>query len=162
MIKWVLSVCIFFLPLFAFAQKTNVESAKYFFNLMNKDNVEQVVNEFYSPDAEFVDPIHRIKGNENIIKYYKSMYANVLEIHFDFTDSIEKENSVVLIWTMKLRASKLNNGEWVTVDGNSVIKFTPGGKAFFHRDYFDMGEFIYERIPVLNFVVKKIKSRLKN
>jgi hypothetical protein len=31
----------------------------------------------------------------------------------------------------------------------------------FHRDYFDLGEFVYERIPVLNSVVKFIKNRMK-
>ena len=30
----------------------------------------------------------------------------------------------------------------------------------YHRDYFDMGEFIYERVPVLGSVIRAIKRRL--
>lgn len=129
---------------------------------MNKDNVESVVASFYADDIEFTDPIHSIKGSKAIIQYYKSLYENVTYIHFDFSNVIQQADSVVLVWTMKLQTSKLKQGEMVTVDGNSIIKFNSQGKAIYHRDYFDMGEFIYENVPILSFVIKQIKSRLKN
>jgi hypothetical protein len=89
------------------------------------------------------------------------MYQNVKSIKFDFTEFHEAGNHVTAIWKMTLETDKLNGGEPFSVDGNSVIKFDENGKAVYHRDYFDMGAFIYERIPVVGFVIKKIKARLK-
>ena len=34
--------------------------------------------------------------------------------------------------------------------------------AFFHRDYFDLGEMVYERLPGVGWVIKKVKNRLKH
>jgi hypothetical protein len=40
-------------------------------------------------------------------------------------------------------------------------RFRQGARAAIkHRDYFDMGEFVYERIPVLRSIIDYIKSRL--
>ena len=33
-------------------------------------------------------------------------------------------------------------------------------KAIAHRDYFDMGEFVYERVPVLRLIIRHIKNRM--
>jgi hypothetical protein len=62
---------------------------------------------------------------------------------------------------MTLETSKLNGGKPFSVEGNSVIVFGgPEGKAIYHRDYFDMGEFVYERIPVLGALVRYIKEQM--
>ena len=44
--------------------------------------------------------------------------------------------------------------------GSAICKFRQDGKVFQHHDYFDMGEFIYERVPVLGGVIRAIKNRL--
>lgn len=121
----------------------------------------QPVIDFYHPEVEFADPVGSHKGRDQIVKYYDNLYKNVEAIKFDFSNFIESGNTVVAVWKMTLETKKLNGGEPFTVDGNSVIKFDENGKAIYHRDYFDMGEFIYERIPVVGFLVRKIKERLK-
>jgi hypothetical protein len=63
------------------------------------------------------------------------------------------------IWTMYLRAKNLNGGEEVVVKGNSHVIYK-NGKAVYHRDYFDMGAFIYEHIPIVGAIIRKIKSML--
>ena len=60
----------------------------------------------------------------------------------------------------EIKNSKLNDGKMFEVIGGSEIHFKDG-LVIYHRDYFDMGEFIYERISVIGFIVKKIKDRLK-
>jgi hypothetical protein len=89
------------------------------------------------------------------------MYVNVKTIKFEFSQFIESSDTIVGIWKMTLVTDKLNSGEPIVVDGNSVIRFDSSGKAIYHRDYFDMGAFIYEHIPMVGFVVKKIKNRMK-
>ena len=63
-------------------------------------------------------------------------------------------------WDMHLKTPNLNSGEEFTVSGVSEIHFD-GELVRYHRDYFDMGEFIYERLPVLGRIVRLIKERLE-
>lgn len=138
---------------------TNKEKTQVFFEKLNKDTMH-LVDEFYDPQIEFVDPIGSLRTSQKMKAYYANMYKNVKSIRFDFSQIIESEDTVVGVWKMTLVTDKLNGGEPVVVDGNSVIRFK-NGKAIYHRDYFDMGAFVYEQLPVIGFVVKKIKNRFK-
>lgn len=136
------------------------DRVKYFFDHLSKDRMD-LVSEFYHPNTEFLDPIGSMKGSDKVKAYYTDLYKNVEELKFEFSNFVESGNEVVAIWKMTLKTEKLNGGEAFSVDGNSVVKFDDTGKAIYHRDYFDMGEFIYERVPVIGFVVRKIKSRMQ-
>lgn len=136
------------------------EKIKYFYEKLSKNSM-QLVDEFYHPQIDFIDPIHSLKGSDKMKKYYSDLYKNVDEIKFDFSNFVESDKQVVAIWSMTLKTEKLNGGEPFTVDGNSVIRFDDQGMAIYHRDYFDMGAFVYERVPVVGYIVKKIKARMK-
>lgn len=138
----------------------NINSIKKLFSETGKDNLKPIY-EFYHENIEFSDPVGGHKGRANLVKYYENLYQNVEEIRFDFSSFIESGNTVVGIWKMTLKTPKLNGGEAFVVEGNSHVIFDSEGKAIYHRDYFDMGEFIYERIPVIGYLVRKVKSRLK-
>lgn len=144
------------------ADMKNGEKVIKLFQGMNKDNLSQMVPEFYDSQVEFQDPVHKLKGSDQVKNYYSELYKNVEKINFDFTNVFEDKNTVIAVWKMTLETDSLKGGEPVVVEGNSVVTFNDAGKAVYHRDYFDMGEFIYENVPVLGFVVKKIKERMKN
>lgn len=131
-----------------------------FFNELNIHRMD-LVDSFYDKQAVFQDPLGTHVGREAIRKYYANLYKNVKEISFDFTKVIEQDNMQTVVWTMTL-VSELRSGKPIKLDGASVIEF--GGKenkAVFHRDYFDMGEFVYEGIPVLGGMIRFIKRKLK-
>jgi predicted ester cyclase len=138
---------------------SNRQKFQYFFENLSKEKMH-LVDEFYHPELEFHDPIGTLKGVTRMRRYYERMYKSVTSIKFEFSNYVESGDDIVGIWKMTLVTPNLNGGEPVVVDGNSVIKFK-NGKAIYHRDYFDMGVFIYENIPVLGFMVKKIKNRFK-
>ena len=142
------------------SKMTNAEKVNWSFNTLNKDNFSQVVDEFYHEEIEFTDPVERIKGREGIKQYYGNMYKNVKEIKFHFSEMVTQGDTVVGIWVMTLKTDSLNGGEPYQIEGNSVIRFKDG-KAIYHRDYFDMGAFIYERVPVIGWLVRKVKAKLK-
>lgn len=137
----------------------NKDKFKYVFEHLDKDSMH-LIDEFYDQNVEFIDPIGQMKGSKNIKRYYQELYKNVKTIRFDFSEFVENGDTIVGVWKMTLVTPKLNSGDPIVVDGNSVIKFK-NGKAIYHRDFFDMGEFIYENIPVLGFLVKKIKERFE-
>ncbi len=158
------SLLLLYTPLMANTdlQQQRSQRIESIFNGLNKDTMH-LVGEFYDANVEFQDPVGKIKGAEGIRKYYENMYKNVSAINFVFTKEVIDQDTHVVFWTMHLIAKGLNSGKPVSVDGNSHITFGGNdGKAIYHRDYFDMGEFIYEHIPVLGFVVKKVKSQLEH
>ena len=139
----------------------NLDWAKDIFNRVNKDNMH-LVSEFYDQDAIFQDPIHQIKGVKVIEEYYRGLYKNVDSIRFEYKNLSESEDLVTMEWILHLRVPVLNGGKPMTLDGVSLLKFGGSqGKVIFHRDYFDMGEFIYEKIPVLNSILKLIKNKMR-
>ena len=64
-----------------------------------------------------------------------------------------------LTWTMTLEHPKLQKGKTICVNGVSHLKFRDG-QVIYHRDYFDLGEMLYENLPLLGSVIKAIKQRL--
>lgn len=130
-----------------------------FFNALNSSSMG-LVEGYYAQDIIFKDPVGEIQGLDQMKAYYASMYDGVQEIRFDMTKQIETNDQLFVSWEMHIKSSKLNFGEAFVVSGSSHIKFNADGKAIYHRDYFDLGELVYERIPILSFVIKQIKKRL--
>lgn len=150
----------FSIPLAFGEDMSQMDRIKKAFNEVRADNLH-ILDGFYAPDTQFVDPLGVHQGLEAVKKYYANLYTNVTEIHFDFLDTYSDGNRHVLVWKMFLRAKGLNNGEVMTLDGTSIIRFDERNLVVYHRDYFDMGEFIYEKVPVLRWIIGKVKQRLK-
>ena len=136
------------------------ERIKNVFNTLRADNI-QILDNFYARKTKFIDPLGSHHGIDSVKNYYKNLYTNVKDIHFKFNDIVSSGNTHVLIWTMVLTAEGLNGGRPISLEGNSYIKFDESDLVIYHRDYFDMGEFIYEHVPVLGWTIKQVKNRLR-
>ena len=142
------------------AMSDRLKQTEALFNNFNSDTLH-LADGFYDPDVVFLDPIVELKGRDALKAYYADMYENVTSIRFDFSGGIEKEDEAVVFWTMEVRSKGFKGGEPVLLDGVSHIKFGgESGKAVYHRDYFDMGAFVYENIPVLGSIVRYVKKKL--
>jgi len=131
-----------------------------FFKQLNKDSME-LVEEFYRPNAVLVDPLGRIEGSKRIRAYYEYQYQNAESISWDIGTEFVSGKEHSFNWTMNLKAAALNGGKEFAVDGMSRLVVEDDGKVSFHQDYFDVGAFLYEKIPVLKNVIYFIKGRMK-
>ena len=142
------------------AMSDRLKQTEALFNNFNS-NTLHLADGFYDPDVVFQDPIVELKGRDALKAYYADMYENVTSIRFDFSGGIEKEDEAVVFWTMEVRSKGFKGGEPVLLDGVSYVKFGgESGKAVYHRDYFDMGAFVYENIPVLGSIIRYTKKKL--
>ena len=125
---------------------------------LNKDNLERL-EQLYSRDALFCDPLHEVRGLANIRAYFAQMYANVSELRFDFYgfDQIA-EGEGYLRWVMSYRHPRLANGREIRVGGCSHLLWRD--KVYRHRDYFDAGALLYEHLPILGRVIAWLKRRM--
>ena len=128
-----------------------------FFNKANYENMESICNQFYDANIQFIDPLGEINGIQAMVSYYKNMYKNVKSIRFDPKNEFTKGEEKVFVWQMHLEHKSLGGGKPIVLDGVSVFRYK-NGKAVYHRDYFDLGAMIYEKVPVLGSVIRWIKD----
>ncbi|MEZ9197517.1 nuclear transport factor 2 family protein [Shewanella sp. 10N.286.54.B9] len=124
---------------------------------LNKDNLE-LLNEIYSDDIRFSDPLHKIAGLNALTDYFKTLYQNVESIDFVIHQVIRDESTAALKWTMNLVHPKLNAGNAISVEGVSLLTFD--GKINRHQDYFDLGAMVYEQLPLVGGLIGFIKSKV--
>ena len=136
--------------------------ARSFFSDLSLETLD-IVDEFYSTDAHFCDPLVDIRGVERIKSYYRSILEHTLELRFAFDKSLEEGDSLALPWIMHLRSKELRGGNPIVVSGISHLTFDEvSSKATYHRDYFDLGQLAYEHVPLVGTAVRHIKSKLSH
>jgi ketosteroid isomerase-like protein len=127
------------------------------YNSISKDSLN-LLEQMYDDDVLFVDPLHEIKGIKALKDYFANLYANVSYSEFKLEHFYSTEDRSFLYWTMRYQHRNLNKGRVISVTGHSHIQFV-GDKVIYHRDYVDVGEMLYEHVPILGWAVKKIKAR---
>jgi hypothetical protein len=129
-----------------------------FFQQFNKDRMD-LVEQFYDADIHFMDPMVDFTNRDQLKRYYEKLYQNVDAIRFDFSSEVKEGDTHMAAWTMTLTAKKFNGGRPVVVAGVSHVRFGgKEGKAVYHRDYFDMGAFVYEHVPLLSGLIGLVKK----
>lgn len=118
--------------------------------------------DIYRDDVEFIDPITRHKGIDEVKKYFENLLDQAQSCKFDITSILpttDNQSGVThcVTWTMHLRLKTGN--KYICVDGITLLKVDDDMIAY-HKDYYDLGEMVYEHIPLLGYFVKKIKTRL--
>lgn len=112
----------------------------------------------YREDVVFEDPFHHIEGLTNLHDYFDSLYQNVHSIQFEFHQHWLNSDDAMQTWTMHLCHPRLNRGKSVAVEGCSLLRFDD--RITYHRDYFDGGQLLYENVPILGSVIRKLKQQL--
>jgi hypothetical protein len=116
----------------------------------------------YSADIRFRDPAHNLIGLSALCDYLNHQYSNVKYCEFISTGEWASGKYIFLQWDMKLQHSKLNSGRTITVNGLSQLKCQtqPDSTKLIseHRDYFDMGQLLYENVPLIGALNRRLKQ----
>lgn len=127
---------------------------------LSTDNLNLLEGVYHS-NVNFIDPIHEIKGFNNLASYFEGLYQNVSYCQFNVHHLVETELEAAIYWTMTYQHKQLKGGEKITVTGSSHLKAFED-KVIYHRDYIDLGEMLYENIPLLGRLITWIKKRAAN
>lgn len=136
---------------------TPVDTFKDVFNQLSRAKLS-LIGDLYSEGIVFKDPLHELHGIAAVRDYFARLYDGVRHCRFTFEDQVVQGNTAMLVWTMQLEHARLCKGQLLHLPGASHIRF--GEKIVYHRDYFDVGALLYERVPLLGPIVRKIKARL--
>ncbi|GGF75793.1 nuclear transport factor 2 family protein [Alteromonas lipolytica] len=138
------------------------------FNLIYKDLLNTDTEELasiYHDDIIFVDPITTHQGLAAVKAYFARLLTSTEACEFDIhlmqdcRTPADANYDYLVEWTMRLTLK--NQSRLITVDGVSVLKLTDD-KIIYHRDYYDLGEMVYEHIPLLKQVIHFVKKKLNS
>ncbi|MGC9493541.1 nuclear transport factor 2 family protein [Vibrio genomosp. F10] len=124
---------------------------------LGTDNLS-TLESIYHPNVVFIDPLHKVEGVQDLIASFDRSYTNIISCEFHIKHAFESESEAAVYWTMTFRHKSLNKQEPISVQGHSHLK-SDNDVVTFHRDYLDVGAMIYEHVPLLGPVVKKLKHR---
>lgn len=129
------------------------------YHTLGPDSVERsALAAVYREDLRFEDPFHQIEGLTALHDYFESLYQNVRSIRFEFHQHWLNSGDAMQTWTMHLEHPRLKGGKTVSVEGCSLLRFDD--RIFYHRDYFDGGQLLYENVPILGSVIRTLKQRM--
>lgn len=165
MVKPIYGIALWAIPflatsVFSMPAQPNMKPSE-FFHQLNSQSMH-LVDKFYSKNATLVDPLGSVTGSENIKKYYAYQYKHIDSLTWKTEPEIVSGKTQILVWTMNLKTKALNSGNEFSVDGISKFRFNEQGQVEFHQDYFDVGAFIYERLPILKNAISFIKGRMRH
>ncbi len=113
----------------------------------------------YAADVCFEDPAHVLQGRTALMNYFGSLLQGLDNCQFRFHRTVVNGTDLFLSWTMTFTHPRLNGGKFVRVEGASYLR-TRHGRIYYHRDYFDLGAMLYENLPLLGRLIKRIKGSL--
>lgn len=138
--------------------KKLIDAIKAFYDEFSVDSLDGL-SDLYTDDVTFTDPIHQVQSLDDLRTYYKHTMENVDYCHFAFTDEALSGETLFLAWQMRFSHPKLAGGREIILPGTSQFNLRDH-KVAEQRDYYDLGAMLYEHVPVVGYVIGKIKQRL--
>jgi len=113
-------------------------------------------------DVQFSDPFNSVLGLNKTRKIFADMFDMLESPRFRVTHAAMTESDPgtgLLRWEME--ANQKHNNEPLRIVGMSEIHFAADGRVTRHIDHWDAGQQVYEKLPVIGWLVRKIRKRLE-
>ena len=129
------------------------------FETLSLENVGKI-GELYSTEAYFKDPFNEVSGHAAIIAIFEHMFKQVDAPRFVVTSNILKGEEAFIVWDLFFQTKNQAHTDQ-RIHGSSHLRFAADGRVFYHRDYWDTAEELYEKIPVLGSLMRFLKRKLR-
>jgi steroid delta-isomerase len=116
------------------------------------------IDEIYTADAYFKDSFNEVRGAPAIGRILARMFEQVGEPRFVVRQAVAQGDDAFLTWDFLFRIRRLGDRER-TMHGASHLKFAADGRIRYHRDYCDIAEELYEKLPVLGGLMRLLKRQ---
>lgn len=117
------------------------------------------LGQFYAKNAYFKDPFNEVNDFEAIRLIFADMFEKVSNPRFVVHTAFESGEQAFLAWNFLFETGTGSKQTTIQCRGSSHLKFQPDGKVKYHRDYWDVAEELYEKIPVLGALMRWIKKK---
>ncbi len=112
--------------------------------------------DYVTENVHFQDPFNDVHGVEAMTEVFRHMFANVAHVRFRVHQIADQGDICFMAWTFE---GILRREPW-SFDGTSVLRFTEDGRVSEHIDYWDAARHFYERLPVIGWMLARLRRRL--
>jgi steroid delta-isomerase len=138
--------------------KDAVDNIVVFFETLTPHSVA-LLGQLYTDDAYFKDPFNEVRGLSAVQGVYSHMYRALENPRFVITARVVQADQCFLSWDFKFRFKSFDRQTEQTVRGGSHLLLAEDGRIRSHRDYWDVAEELYEKLPVLGSLMRWLKRR---
>lgn len=119
------------------------------------DDVE-ALGAVYASGARFVDPFNDVRGIDAIQAVFAHGFAQCPGMRFMVQARAVDGDRALLRWRMECETSP----QGLSIEGMSELVLGADGLVVEHVDYWDPATQLYERVPVLGWLMRRIRRRL--
>lgn len=123
------------------------------FEQLSPQTLGQITN-LYHPRCYFKDPFNEFYERKSLEKLFADMFVKLEKPRFVISETLTEGHSTFIVWQFHFVLRQRN----LQINGSSHVKFDEQGLVIFHRDYWDAAEELYEKLPVIGFVMRQLKK----
>ena len=117
----------------------------------------RLIEKIAAPDMRFKDPFNDVRGLDLFEKIMADMFDQVDNPRFKIHDySWGKDGQAYLRWDMRFS----RGGKEQIIPGMSEIGFDAKGRVASHVDYWDSGEYLFAKLPLIGPVINWIRRKI--
>ncbi|PLX55050.1 MAG: hypothetical protein C0629_14530 [Chromatiales bacterium] len=131
-----------------------------FLAAMSADGIRADIRNVYAQNVFFNDTLKTVVGVDALEEYLLETVQRTSFVRVRFDDVVRSGHDYYLRWFMEYQSDRINDGAVVSSIGMSQIRFDDSGKVVLHQDYWDSTGGLFERAPVVGWLLRKIKARL--
>lgn len=129
-----------------------------FFENLREDTTVDDFKTIYDVQVTFKDPFNEVKGIDAVHSIFAHMYRNLDAPKFIITEYVEQSDIAYVKWKFHF-SFKHESGEEM-FEGVSRLVINDEGRVIEHIDYWDAAEHMYEKIPVIGWLLRMIKRKI--
>lgn len=137
-----------------------IERFKDFFSDFSAEGIRSKVRSVYAEDVYFNDTLKEIRGIQSLEPYLIESAAAVESCTVDIEDLAVNNGNYYFRWSMDIRFKNIKKGQLTRSIGISHIRFNKEGKICLHQDFWDSASGLFQHIPFVGYLIRKIKARL--
>ena len=135
--------------------QTRFEQISFWFEHLTPDTLNQI-HTIYSAEATFRDPFNHIAGLAGVTQVYQHMFDSLQSPRFVLTHTVTQGLQAFVTWDFNFEI----RGCAFQIEGCTQLVLNAEGLIVVHRDYWDVAEELYEKIPLLGSLMRFLKRKL--
>jgi len=132
---------------------------KDLFENLQPDHLRDEFAKVYERNIYFKDPFNEVRGIGDVSKLFKHMFDTLHEPQFRIHAMAGQDKTGFLEWRFYFKRKA--DSPTLQINGMSKILINDAGKVIVHIDYWDSGEYVLRKVPLIGAINNWIAHQLK-
>jgi steroid Delta-isomerase len=139
--------------------QSRIDALLHFYETLTPDRLRDF-SFYYAQDAYFKDPFNEVNRLEAIQEIFARMFLRVTDPRFVISERVGDAGRLFLVWEMRFRMKSWKPQQLQMIRGVSHLRLGDDGKVSYHRDYWDTGEELYAKLPLIGGAVRFLRHAI--